>query len=193
MNVLATGCRLETLEISKNGDYIGYTATFRAQTIDDMVDLSSGQSWALTGVTDTKYPESTPFLWQDTTCSLIGALVKMNTFSLTLTNTFMSDDLAFQNGQEKTRDYICGSSGVLTAEWIYDTTHDATVYDNLYSQTCMRDVITITNGLVSWTITTEGQYTDYTKPDKENCLYVGGFTKQLLGDGSNTAISIAVA
>jgi len=191
--VVATGCRLETLEISKNGEYVGYTATFRAKTIDDMVDLSS---YTLTGISNTTYPEITPYLWQDVTCSLLdtAAVTNLNTFGLTLTNTFMDDDPAFQNSQTKVRDYICSSGGQLTAEWVYDTVKDATVYDNLYSQTTQTDIITLVgDGAISdWAITTEGQYQEYTKPDKDKCLYMGSFTKQLLGDSSNTALSIAV-
>ena len=193
--VVATGCRLETLEISKNGEYIGYTATFRAKTIDDRVDMSLVPGgWAVTGITDTSYPEYTPFLFQDVTCSLLDtiAVTNLNTFALTLTNTFMDDDSAFQNSQTKQRDYICSSSGQLTAEWIYGTEEDNQVYDNQFSQTTQTDIISLINTNATWAITTEGQYQDYTKPDKENCLFAGQFTKMLLGDSSNTALSIAV-
>lgn len=190
--VVATGCRLETLEIGKNGDYIGYTATFRAKTVDDNVDLST---YTLTGITDTSYPELVPFLFQSVTCSLLDtiAITKLNTFALSLTNVFMDDDPAFQNSQTKGRDYICDSSGQLTAEWLYGTEEDNQVYDNLFSQTTQNDVISIINANKTWAITTEGQYQDYSKPDKEKCIYAGNFTKALLGDGSNTALSIAVS
>jgi hypothetical protein len=190
--VQATGCRLESFEINRNGDYIGYTATFRAKTIDDMVDFST---YTLTGITDTSYPELISFLWQNVTCSLLDtvALTSMNTFGLSLTNTFMDDDPAFQNSQTKGRDYICSSGGQLTAEWIYDTVSDATVYDNLFKQTTQTDVVSIINANKTWTFTTEGQYQEYSKPDKESCLFTGSFTKQLLGDASNTALSIAVS
>ena len=190
--VVATGCRLESLELSKNGDYIGYTATFRAKTVDDNVDLST---YILTGITNTTYPELVPFLWQDVTCSILDTQAEtgINTFNLSLTNEFMDNDPTFQNNQLKQRDYICGSSGKLTAEWLYDTIKDAQVYDNLFSQTTQTDVISLVNANKTWAITTEGQYQNYTKPDKEKCLYAGSYEKALMGDSSNTAISINVS
>ena len=187
--VQALGCRLETLEISKNGEYIGYTATFRAKSINDDVSFNT---YTFGTVANTSYPELTPFLWQLVTCSLLDtkAVTKINTFGLTLTNEFMPDDSAFQNSHIKTRDYVCSSSGQLTAEWIYETDDDDQVYDNLFSQTTNTDVITLVTSAHTWAITTEGQYQDYSKPDKEKCLYAGNFTKALFGDGSNTALSI---
>jgi len=193
--VVATGCRLETLSITKNGAYIGYTATFKAKTIDDMVGLSTvGDSWILTGITDTTYPELTPFLWQDTTCSLLdtAAVTKLNTFSLDLTNEFVDDDLSFQNGETRTSLAKCATTGTLTAEWIYDTTSDATAYDNLMSQTPQTDNIILTDGTATWTIATEGQYTDYAKPDKDKCLFTGNFTKQLMGSSAVVPITVTI-
>ena len=189
--VVALGCRLESLNISKNGQYVGYTAVFRATSIDDMVSLDG---WTLTGITNTTYPEYVPFLFQSVTASLLdtSAVTKLNTFSLDIVNEFGDDDIAFQNGSTRIIDPKCGTTGTLTAEWIYDTAKDATVYDNLVSQTTQTDVISLVNTGGTWAITTEGQYTDYTKPDKEKCLFVSNFTKQLLGDSSNTALSIAV-
>jgi len=189
--VVATGCRLETLNLSKNGQYVGYTVTFRAKTIDDRVDLGS---YTLSSITNTTYPELTPFLFKSVTASLLDAvtLTKLNTFSLDITNEFADDDIIFQNTSTKIIDPKCGTTATLSVEWIYDTTSDATVYDNLFSQTTYNDVITLT-GPATWAITTEGQYQDYSKPDKEKCLYTSSFTKALLGDGSNTAISIAVS
>jgi len=192
--VVALGCRLETLEISRNGDYVGYTATFRAKSIDDQAT----HSWVLSGLTDTDstYPELAPFLWQDVVVSLIDdGQAAANTFSLTLTNTFADDDINFQNKQTKQKDYKCSSGGVLTAEFLYDVTADAIVYDNILNQTCYADqIILYESGDATdyWTIATEGQYIEYSKPDKENCIYVSSYTKQLMGDGDNKAISIAI-
>jgi len=188
--VVALGCRLESLNISKNGQYVGYTAVFRAKSIDDAVDLSS---WTLTGITNTSYPELVPFLFQNVTASILdtSAVTTLNTFAFDFTNEFADDDLAFQNSSTRNLDPKCGTTGVLTAEWIYDTTKDATVYDNLLSQTVQTDVISLISTAGTWAFTTEGQYTDYTKPDKEKCLFVSNFTKSIMGDSSNTALSIA--
>ena len=190
--VVATGCRLQNLTINRDGDYVRYNAVFRAKTIDDQVDMSG---WTLTAITNTTYPVLTPFMWKDVTCSLLDtqALTNLNTFSLNLTNEFTDDDIAFQNSQTKTRDKVCSVSGELSFEWIYDTTADAQVYDNIFSQTLNTDNITLVNTNKSWAIATEGQYKDYKRPDKDNCLYVSSVTKELRGDNSLTAISISVS
>ncbi len=190
--VVALGCRLESLNISKNGQYVGYTAVFKAVSIDDMVDLNT---WTLTGITDTTYPELTPFLWQDVTASLLdtAAVTTLNTFSLDLVNEFVDDDLSFQNSSTRTTLPKCGTTGTLSAEWIYDTTSDATVYDNLLSQTPQTDNIILSDGSNTWTFATEGQYLTYSKPDKEKCLFVSSFTKQLLGTSSVVPITVTTA
>ena len=190
--VVATGCRLETFNISKNGTYIGYSATFKAVSVDDQVSLSA---YVLTGITDTTYPELVPFLWQDTTASILdtAAVTELNTFSLDLTNEYVDDDLSFQNSATRKSLSKCGTTGTLSAEWIYDTVKDATAYDNLLSQTPQTDTIILLTGDKRWTIVTEGQYTDYTKPDKEKCLFVSNFTKSLLGTTAIVPITVTVA
>ena len=190
--VVATGCRLETLNFSKNGQYIGYTAVFKCVSIDDQVDLSA---YVLTGITDITYPELVPFLWQDATASLLdeAAVTKLNTFSLDLVNEYVDDDLSFQNSATRKSLPKCGTTGTLSAEWIYDTVKDATAYDNLLSQTPQTDVVQITDGTAIWSIITEGQYTDYTKPDKEKCLFVSNFTKSLLGTTAIVPITISIS
>jgi len=188
--VLALGCRLETLNFTKNGAYIGYTATFKAKSIDDNVSFGAYTA-------TTTYPELVPYLWQDVTCALMDdtPITKLNTFSLDLVNEYVDDDLSFQNSETRNSLEKCATNGTLTAEWIYDTTKDAVVYDNLLSQTLKTDVISFVNAVATWAITTEGQYTDYSKPDKDKCLFTGNFTKQIAGKTAATAvapISIAI-
>ena len=189
--VVALGCRLESFNISKNGQYVGYTAVFKAKSIDDQVDLST---YVPTSITDTTYPELTPFLWQSVTCSLLDttAVTTLNTFSLDLVNEFVDDDLSFQNSATRNSLVKCGTTGTLTAEWIYDTVKDATAYDNLVSQTLQGDSIILTDGTAVWTILTEGQYADYTKPDKEKCQFVSSFTKKLMGSSAVVPITVTI-
>lgn len=187
--IVAIGCRLESLEITKNGQYIGYTANFRAKSVDYEVDLSG---YPLTGITNTTFPDAQPFMWHNTECSLLDEkeVNSLNTFTLTLNNEFMDDDIAFQNAQNRARDYICRRSGQLTAEWLYGTTDDDQVYGNEVSQTLQKENIMIGDGVHIVTIQTEGQYREYTRPDKENCLYLGSFTKELMGDSDSTPLTI---
>ena len=190
--VQATGCRLVSLTLAKEGEYIGYTAVFDAKTIDDMVSLGD---YTLTGITNTTYPELTPMLFRQVTAELhdTGTASNLLSFNLTITNEYASDDICFQNSQTRISQPKCGTTAILSVDVLYDTVFDAVVYDGLFNQTTYTDEIVLTDGTNTHTITTEGQYTAYSKPDKEKCLFTSSFTKELTGTASVVPISIATA
>jgi len=190
--VVATGCRLVSLTLAPNGGYIGYTAVFDAKSIDDQVDLNT---YTLTGITDTTYPELVPMLFKNVTASLLDTIAVTNllTFNLAITNEYASDDICFQNSSTRISQPKCGTTGVLTAEWLYGTENDQMVYDNINNQTPYTDNIILTDGTNVHTIATEGQYTAYNKPDKDKCLFTSSFTKELKGTTAIVPITVTTS
>ena len=186
------GCVLESIEFGTDGGFITYTANFRAKSIDREADLSTVDDAT---VTNFSFVERVPFKFVDITCSLIGAsTTKMDTFTLSLTKEFLDDAANNQNAEAKTADNYCKSGGSLSATYTYDITNDATVFDYLYDQTDIYDdVISFVNDNATWAITTKGQYQTYDLPDIDRCKYKATFTKALVGDADEVALSIAVS
>jgi len=189
--IKAVGCRMESLTINRNGEYVGYEATFRAKSIRDNLDFST---LTLTTITDVTYPDQTPFLFQDITNVELSdiAVENLNTFSLTLTNEFADDDISFQNSQTRTTDTVCSTSGELSYTYIYTMATSESISD-FYGDTLYPDQLGLTDGTNNWEIATYGQYSAFSRPDEDKCIYTGDVTKMLMGDASNTAITITVS
>lgn len=192
VGVVATGCRLVTFTLAPEGGVIMYTAVFDAKSIDDQ---SAAHSWVLTGITDTSAPVIVPFMLKSVTASLLDtvAVTALTNFSLTITNEYASDDICFQNAATRISQPKCGTTGVLTAEFLYGTENDATIYDNLLGQTPYTDNIILTDGTNIHTIATEGQYIDYSRPDKDKCLFLTSFTKELKGTSAVVPITVTTS
>jgi hypothetical protein len=189
--IQATGCRMETLTINRNGEYIGYEATFRAKTVADNTGFSG---LTLTTITDVTYPDQRPFLFQDVgTISFIrDEIDSINTFGLTLNNEFADDDIGFQNSQTRSSDPICSTSGELTYTYIY-TMDTGEILEDLYGDLLNGDDFTLTDGANTWSIATYGKYTAFSRPDEDKCIYTGDVTKMLMGDSTYKAITITVS
>jgi len=190
--IKAVGCRMESLTINRNGEYVGYEATFRAKSVTDNSDFST---LTLTTITDVTYPNQTPFLFQDiTSVSLVdAAITNFNTFSLTLTNEFADDDISFQNSQTRTIDTVCSTSGELSYTYIYSMATSVNINSSMYTAMLAPETFTLSDGVNSWAFSTFGQYTSFSRPDDDKCIYTGDVTKMLMGDASNTAITITVS
>lgn len=190
--IQATGCRMETLTINRNGEYIGYEATFRAKTVADNTDFSG---LTLTTITDVTYPDQTPFLFQDiTTVSLIdGEVTAFNTFSLTLNNEFADDDISFQNSQTRTIDKVCSTSGELSYTYIYSMATSVNINSSMYTAIPAPETFTLSDGVNSWAFSTYGQYTSFSRPDEDKCIYTGDVTMQLMGNSTSSAITVTVS
>jgi len=184
-----TGCRLQDLVLSKDGEFWRYTATWRAKEIDPEQSLDG---LTLTTITDTTAPEELPCLFQYTTCDLLddAAVAEMLDMTVELHNIFASDDVSFTNNQDRQRDVICGVNCKISGRVLYDTVKDATVYDNIWGS-LKEDKINILDGDdEGFNIVTWGKYAGYTLPDEDMCLYETPFEKEIYGNSSNTAITV---
>jgi len=186
---LVTGCVLETLRISgEAGQPIMYDATFRCGTVD-RENTSTLQAAA---VVTTK-----PYLFQfcDTPSLHDGHITNANSFEYNFTRIFPDDKFLFQNSQVWTAAYQCEITGEFKATYVYDSSNDANVFDELMSQTMSTDTITLRDAsnekedYNTLAIVTYGQLIDYTLPDPDRCMFEGSFTKKLLYDGSHEPIT----
>lgn len=183
---VALGCVLESLKLSGgSGDAIKYSATFRAKSV------AFEQFPILATPT---YPEIQPLLFCDVTAKIQGSTGHaINSFDLTLTNTFVEDSKIYQNSCTKKGEYKTGFTGELKIEKNYDETNDADIITNLLSTSLTPDTITLNNSDSShrFAITTYGKTTDVNLPDPDNSIFQFDFTKKLMADNSNVAIEIA--
>ena len=186
----ALGCRLESLVFTGTpSGAIQFTATFRARAVDFEVAFDG---LTLGTVTNTTAPNDAPFLYPNVVSSLVDdALEYLNSFTMTFTNEFAPDEVSYQNSVLRIADRVCKQSAQLDTTWIYDTAHDADVYDNLVG-TLDVDVISFHSGDNRWAFTTYGKYMTYDNPEPGVCLLTGHFVKELMGDAAENALSIIV-
>ena len=193
------GCVLETITFSKSGDYIAFNAVFRAKSIDREADLNALDETAITtpaSSATTAYIAPTPFLWHSVTCSLMSAsITAMDDFTLTFTNEFPDDDAVWQNSQTKASDVPCFRTGQLSCTTIYDTVHDAKIFDFILGTADIYDhVISFINTNATWAFTMKGQYVEpYDLPDIAKCKYRSTWNVRLCGDADEVPLSIALS
>jgi len=180
-----TGCVLETITFrGEAGGFITYDATFRGGTpTRETTDTYDTQS----------VPDLKPFLFQNMGgISLAdGNITNMNSFEITFTRTFPDDKFMFQNSDVWTAAYQCGIRGQLKCSYIYDSSNDANVFNNLVKQTMVAHSFYLADdvaasGYEKWLLAFSGQYIEpYSVPDPDRCIFEGNFTVDLLYDGSN--------
>ena len=183
----AIGCVLESFEITgSSGGAIEFTATFRAQMItyeqtDATVDVPT-------------FSCITHALYGDVEVSAfagLGHITKINSFTLSLTNVFADDAKVYQNSSTKQLEILTGLEGSLTFDWNYDKTYDSEVSGELVDSVLADTLVLV--GSSTWTITTFGKYTDYSFADPDKGIFASNFSKTLMSDGTDKAISIAVS
>jgi len=193
------GCVLETVTFSKNGSVVNFNAVFRAKSIDREADLSGVDETAITtpaASANMLYIAEIPFLWQDVTCSLVSAsFTKMTDLTLTFTNTYLDDDVVYQNSQVKLSDTPCMYGGNFSATTIYDSVNDAKIFDFILGTADIYDhVISFINGNATWAFTMKGQYVEpYDLPDEGMCKFVSTWNVRLCGDADEAPLSVAVS
>jgi len=188
-----TGWLPTKLTVTRDGDKIVSTIDWIGQDGDEEVDFA-GSEMVLSTITNTSPPCHTLCFFHALTCSLLdGGTTKLNNFTLTIEALYNDEDSQFQNGQTRTNPRVIGFNIGLDAEFIYDTTNDALAYDNIFSQTAKTVVLTITDGTAVHAYTLYGQYVKWNLPDIDRGEYLGNFTFEARGDGSNTALSLAIS
>jgi hypothetical protein len=180
------GCVMESLNVTgASGETIKYSATFRGK-------LLTREDSGTPPSTPTQ-PEIQPLLFCSTVFSKIAGatnITKANSFNLTMNNTFADDKSIYQNSCTKSAEYKTGFNGTYTIEWNYDATNDSDVYDNILSTTLIEDNVDLFQGAAYFEIDTFGKITDYTLADPDKGIFVSSYTKQLMGDSSNSAVEI---
>lgn len=182
---IVTGALLTQLTLTMNpNSNITFSATIKGKAVNREVANTGANELTFTSITDASHPNYPVAKWGDITVSLGGsaAITAFNTGTLTLTNELCSDDILFQNNDTIINPLIMRAGGTLNASWIYDTTDDPTIYDNIQG-TIQSDTITILFGTTDqYTITTLGKIESYENPDPDRCKFISSFSKKLMGD-----------
>ena len=199
---IASGCVLESVTFSKNGDYVNFSAVFRTQDMLREQDLAAYDFAEVTvpaSSANCLYKAPVPFLWHRVTSSLIdGSITQLDNFTLTLTNEFVDDDASFQNNQNRlqaTGDPICFHKGTFSATTVYDTVFDAKIFNHIngVADTYVQ-VISFVNGNKTWAFTMNTQYiAPYDLPDDTKCRYRSTWNCRLIGDGTAVPLSVVVS
>ena len=188
---VAVGCVAESLEISGAVDgAIEYSITFRAKSISREESASPP--------TAPSYTDTEPLLFQRVSVTRLVDITdedrinEINSFSLTLNNTFADDNLIYQNSSTKSQELRCGFNGQLNVEFNYDSTHSEDVYDHIMGSGLTKGNLRLDDPAVSeyFMIETKGKITEYTIADPDKCIFTNSFTKELMGDDSTAAITI---
>jgi hypothetical protein len=167
-----------------NGIY-QFTSTWACKAMDNGVTL------ALTNE-PTAWGAGTPFLFGNSTATLINTKTTMNSISLKLTKILADDTIAYQNSMTKTGEYLTGWSGSLDIETIYDDTVDPTYFGSIGVQTALNNILVLVSGTVEWTITTSHRLTSAELADPDKGLFVSRYSAELARDTDTTALTIAI-
>jgi len=181
------GALLSQLTLNfQQGSPITFSATFKGKALAREVTNVTAGALTLTTVTDASHPNDDIAKYSDITLSLGGAaaITLFNGGTLTLTNELAGDDILFQNSATIVNPLIVRTGGSLSAEWIYNTDDDPTVYNNIQG-TLQSDSITILFGTVhQYVIVTYGKIETYENPDPDRGKMMGSFTKKIEADSS---------
>jgi len=187
------GSVCETLEISADsGGIVNFSSKFRGKAVTWENDVSSKPS----GDPFTAIPEVCPVLFSNAVLSTLGTqsnITKMNSFNLSLSNTYAEDKIIYQNAATKAQEILTGSTGTFTCEWNYDSVNDDDVNGKIMSGTLATVVFALTDGSNVWTFSLAGKITDYQPNDPDNGIFTSSMTMQLMGDSSTESISVAIS
>jgi len=183
---VAIGCVLESFEITgASGGTVDFTATFRAKSISYEQTNSNVSAPTFSCINPTLYGAITVSKFGNGT-----AITSINSFTLSLTNIFADDTSVYQNSVTKQQEILIGLEGTLSIEWNYDKSNDNDIYGNLVG-TVSNDTINLV-GSSTWLISTNGKYTEYNSSDPDKGIFTSSFSKTLMSDGSDKAISISI-
>ena len=190
---VATGCVLESIKLSgESSGQITYEAVFRARSIISEVNLSLGDYAAYGSVSPSLV---TPFLFGDIAgVSLLGSFDSFTNFELTLANRFVDDDALYQHSFAKRVELVSGFEGELSFTAIY-TAEAGWKEDKLLASAVTDGAVafTLSDGSSTWTVSAHGKLSDITPADPDRQIFLFSGTLTLLGEGSNRAVSVAVA
>jgi len=189
-----TGAVLETpLEISESEGVITFTANFRVRDVD------YNQSCTYTPAT----VESGEFLLPLSTLRWYNTdYISMNTFTLSVGNTYASDPMTYQNTTDRLKvgETVVGVSGTLNWTWkyTYDDTNIAmddlqTLHEGLNKSYAVLTLTTADSD--TWTIRFDGYFQDPpTLPNVDNDLLAGNATLTMAYNSATyPGLSVTVA
>lgn len=178
------GATLTSLALThSSGDVVRFTATFKASDVlmESTATLTNLPAFASITIPDCDFSKTSAF----------GTLADVNNWTLTLTNEFADDSIAFENQATRQKEILLSSMGELVANITYDTTSS---YDNAYlygSQTS--DTLTFESSAESTEMAINYQITNAPKDTGEKGVYLVDITAKLVvGDTGHDMIAVEI-
>jgi hypothetical protein len=134
-----------------------------------------------------------PYRFADVTNTLFNSASKLNSFAINLENTYADDRVLYQNSETKINHALIEQMGTLTLQTIYDDAQDPTQETTkLGADTQITNVLTF-NGTTDMAWTMKGRVMDFTAPDQDKGQVLADYSIELVREGANLALSVAVS
>ena len=174
---VARGCRADTFAINGSGNnLVNFSLSYTSNSV------KKSDSTTLTSII--AYSDI------DVSCASVSfadvgfsTLTDVNSFDLTLTNNYASDDIIYQNNNTKQAEYFIGQTGEFNYTKIYDTSKSipiASIYGNISTET-----LTLAGKTLDLTFSNISVDT----PDNSKDLVIQTVKTRLATSGSNVAIT----
>ena len=192
---VALGCHCDSLKLSGNEtDKITYEASFSAVASRFEIHSTSGD--ALTNV-PARADLAGYFLFGNATASLANSATKLNSFSIDLSKSMVSDERRFQNTLTMANDLFTAIGGKLKFQTIWDSVNDSAMVNKLNDGSAYTSTITLVSSDSSpktWAFVMYGTLESIKRPDEERNLFVSDQEYNLAYDASlHEPITITVS
>lgn len=186
-NDIAKGCVIESISLtsSTNGT-IELTVSGRCKSVAFEQSAISG-----VGYNDVTVPACKSMKFSDGSYSIYGYST-LNSFTLSLTNTFADDTVLYQNSDTKLREILLGFTGTLSTEFLYDSSN-VIASSELYSDTPEDASIAVTDGTATHTYALRIRATSTDLPDSEKAMVLHTVESELVYDGTNDCFVMTVS
>ena len=181
-----TGCTMESLSLTREGDKITFTATYRGKAITRDVDL---KSW--TGDEPVAVCEEQALFLNTTWASFPGGIpTSVTGFTLTLTNNFVDDDTIFLNSATRAKEVVTGTTGTLELSYIVTagTEYSSKILKDVSAGGVLTSLATISFTAGSLVLTTPYmKIINSTEPDPERNRFIGNLSLEMVNTGAVTS------
>ena len=180
-----TGCTMESLSLTREGDKITFTATYRGKAITRDVDL---KGWA--GDEPVAVCEEQALFLNTTWTGTIPTSV--TGFTLTLTNNFVDDDTIFLNSATRAKEVAIGTTGTL--ELSYIVTAGTELSSKILDDTASRNyTMTITLGTTTIGMGIYSKIINSTEPDPERNRFIGNLSLEMVNNGASAPLAMSIS
>ncbi len=186
------GCVLETLKLSgDNGKTIEFEAVFRGQLFESEIDCTKDR---FTEFVLLDHTPAVPFVWGNSVSISLLEMAEFNTFnkfSMNISNTFINDELLYQNSFLKQCELISCSSGEFEFSSNYLINEKGWMEQEILKDTPFYNTFTLSNGSDSWKLEFYSKITEINPSDPEKQIFQFSAKTSLCATETNPMLKIS--